>query len=89
MDYITTTDLRTKSSQLIDALEKGMEVSLIHRSQLVAIIKPKSKMKPLKNTDIVELKELAKSANLPKMSYDDRKRAYTEHLLKKYGKDIS
>ena len=40
MQYITTTDLRTKTPELINTLKQNGEVSLIHRSKIVGIIKP-------------------------------------------------
>lgn len=89
MDYITTTNLRTQSSELISTLKKGGTVSLIHRSQIVGIIKPKKEPKVLAKADIKELKQLAKSQNVAKMSYKKRNDTYREHLMNKYGKDIS
>ncbi len=89
MDYITTTDLRTKSSQLINSLEKGSSVPLVHRSQIVGIIKPQKKLTMLSQADITELKKLAKKASLPARTYDERQKLYQKHLQKKYGKNIS
>ncbi|OGH13637.1 MAG: hypothetical protein A3H50_03150 [Candidatus Levybacteria bacterium RIFCSPLOWO2_02_FULL_37_10] len=90
MDYISTTDLRTKSSQLITSLLKGMEISLIHRSKVVGVIKPVQKSaKPLTQEDIDNLKKLAKEQNAPKTSYKERERIYRKHLEEKYGKDLS
>lgn len=88
MDFITTTNLRTQSSQLIETLKKGGSVKLIHRSKVVGVIKPKRQPKPLTEEKIKLLKELAKSLNLPKLSYKERKRIYTEHLMSKYGKNL-
>lgn len=89
MDYITTTDLRTKSSQLINSLEKGTAVPLVHRSQIVGIIKPQKKLKRLSEADITELKKLADKASFPAKTYDERQKIYQKHLKEKYGKDIS
>ena len=47
MQTITTTQLRTKSSELIKSLEKGDSISLIHRSKIVGVIKPKAEPKAL------------------------------------------
>lgn len=87
MNYITTTDLRTKSSELVEALKKGNSVTLIHRSKVVGEIKPV--LKALKPFDVKELKRLAKSLNLPKTTYAQRERIYRNHLMKKYGKGLS
>lgn len=89
MDSITTTNLRTQSSDLINTLKKGGVVSLIHRSKIVGVIKPKKEPKLLTKNDIFKLKELAKQLNLPKISYEERERKYKEHIMNKYGKGIS
>lgn len=90
MNYITSTDLRTKSSQLIDSLLRGMEVSLIHRSQVVGIIKPVQKTaQPLKQESIDKLKKLAIQLNLPKITYKERGKMYRMRLIEKYGKHLS
>lgn len=41
---ITSTQLRTHSKQLMATLKKGKVVHLIHRSQIVGIIYPTSKV---------------------------------------------
>ena len=89
MDYITTTNLRTQSSELVDTLKKGGVVSLIHRSKVVGVIKPKKTPKALTKTDINQLKNLAENLNLPKISYEKRGRMYRKHLMGKYGKSLS
>ncbi len=90
MNFITTTDLRTKSSDLINSLRNGRSVSLIHRSKIVGIIKPaRDEPKALTKSDINKLKELALKLNLPKTSYKEREKIYRKHLMNKYGKDIS
>jgi len=38
MDYITTTELRTKTKQLVKALEAGKSVLLLHRSKKIGIL---------------------------------------------------
>jgi len=90
MNYITTTSLRTQSSDLIRSLVKGQSVTLIHRSQVVGIIKPaKRKLKKITKEDITQLKKLAIKTNLPALSYQERAGIYRKHLEEKYGKDIS
>ena len=42
MNLITTTELRTRTSELIKALLAGESVDLIHRSQILGEIKPKN-----------------------------------------------
>jgi len=74
MEFITTTDLRTKSSALITSLKNGESISLIHRSKVVGIIKPKKEPKPLTKKDITTLQQVAKELNLSKISYKERDR---------------
>lgn len=88
MQYITTTDLRTKSSELVSSLSKGEVVSLVHRSKIIGEIKPKKDLMPLTKDDIQQLKSLALELNLPKTSYKQREKIYKKHLMEKYGKDL-
>jgi len=90
MNYITTTDLRTKSSQLVNSLIKGEPVTLIHRSKIVGVINPaKEEPQPLTKSDIHSIQKTAESMNLPKLSYLEREKRYHKHLIEKYGKDLS
>lgn len=89
MNYITTTDLRTKSSQLVADLKRGAKISLIHRSRIIGEIKPKNEPRALTKSDIVRLKKLAIELNLPKLSYKQREKIYRKHLIRKYGKGLS
>lgn len=89
MDYITTTDLRTKSSQLVSDLKKGSKISLIHRSRIIGVIEPKKEPRALTKSDINQLKKLAEDLNLPKTSYEEREKIYRKHLEDKYGKGLS
>ena len=85
MQYITTTQLRTKSKKLVEVLLEGRSVDLIHRSKVVGKIHPSYDPKPLTKEGIEKLKRLAKELNLPKMSYKERERRYRKHLVEKYG----
>ncbi len=87
MEYITTTHLRTKTSQLVNSLKKGNSVSLIHRSKIVGIIEPAKN--PPKTFDAAKFKQLVKSLNLPQTTYAQREKRYRAHLMKKYGKGLS
>lgn len=87
MQYITTTNLRTQSPQLIEALKKGGTVSLIHRSKIVAVIKPADNK--LKKFDVSKFKKHIEDLNLPKTTYAKREKIYRKHLMEKYGKNIS
>jgi len=87
MKFVTTTDLRTKSSNLVDSLKRGESVSLIHRSKIVGVIKP-AKEEP-KKFDAKRFARLVTALNLPLTTYAEREKRYREHLMKKYGKGIS
>ncbi len=89
MQYITTTELRTKSSQVVKTLKNGGTLRLIHRSKVVGEILPTYEPKPLTKEDIETLKKLAKELNLPKLSYKERERRYRKHLMEKYGTGLS
>ena len=88
MQYITTTELRTKSRKLVETLREGRSVNLIHRSKLVGKVEPIQEPKPLTEEDIEEITNLAKKLNLPKLSYKERERRYRKHLMEKYGQDL-
>ncbi len=90
MEYITTTDLRTKSSQLVSDLKKGKRISLVHRSQVVGEITPTFPIKEKVIFDAKKFKE-AMRALRPKrlIPKKDRERIYRAHLMKKYGKGLS
>lgn len=85
MDTITTTNLRTQSSKLVDTLKKGGEVSLMHRSKVIGIIKPQKETKALTKNDIKQIKNVAESLNLPKISYKEREKLYRKQLINKHG----
>ncbi|OGK11908.1 hypothetical protein A2954_06440 [Candidatus Roizmanbacteria bacterium RIFCSPLOWO2_01_FULL_37_12] len=87
MNYISTTALRTSTSQLIDTLKKGGNIKLIHRSKIVGIIKPVEDVpKPF---DVKKFRRLVKDLNLPKTTYKQREKIYRIHLMEKYGKNLS
>lgn len=89
MQVITTTELRTKSKELVKSLQEGRSINLIHRSQVVGEIKPIFNAKPLTEEGIKRIQKAAKKLNLPKLSYNGRERIYRRHLMEKYGKDLS
>lgn len=86
MNYITTTELRTKSKTLVEILKSGGRLKLIHRSRVIGKIEPTYEPKPLSEKDIQELKALAKKLNLPKLTYKERERRYRKYLTEKYGR---
>jgi len=87
MDYITTTELRTKTAQLVKSLKNGESVDLVHRSKVIGIFKPPPI--PSKPFNVERFKRLVKKLNLPKTTPAQREKIYRAHLEKKYGKGIS
>jgi len=90
MEYISTTDLRTKSSQIIKTLKKGYSIKLIYRSQVVGNITPQksfSNEKPaIQLHDIYDdLVKIIPSAT----KRADWKKLYHKELQHKYGKNFS
>ena len=87
MDYISTTDLRTKSTELVAALESGQTVSLIHRSKVVGVIGPAPKEAKVFDAEKVK-KILDTMPKLPHLTDEEREARYRAHLEGKYGKPI-
>ena len=86
MNYLTTTQLRTQTSKIVDTLKKKGTISLIHRSKVVGIIRPVIEVKPF-NPEAFE--RLVKELRLPPTTSAQRERRYRRHLIKKYGQGIS
>lgn len=86
MQVITTTELRTKSKELVRALKEGRSVELIHRSKVVGEIKPK--IYDPKPFDAEAFEKAVRGLNLPKTTYTQREKIYKKHLMKKYGKSL-
>lgn len=90
MQYLTTTQLRTQSTDLVKALLAGQSINLIHRSKVVGEISPVvNETNPLTEKDILEIKCLAQNLNLPKLSYNQREKIYRRRLTQKYGRGLS
>lgn len=86
MNYITTTELRTRSSELIDFLLAGESVNLVHRSTIVGTIFP-AEEEPVSLTkkDVKEISEIISRLNLSPTTPRERINNYRLHLKKKYG----
>lgn len=86
MNYITTTELRTRSSELIDFLLAGETVDLIHRSSIVGTIIPKEEEPGnLTKDDLKKIAEALDQLNLPTTAAPERVKNYRLHLKTKYG----
>jgi len=89
MNFISTTDLRTKSSEIVSTLKSGESLYLVHRSKVVGEIKPAvDKTKP-KRFNAKKFLKLVKKLNFPPLSDKELERNYREHIEKKYGKGLS
>lgn len=86
MKNITTTELRTKSKQLVMALRDGEAVNLIHRSLVIGRIQP-VKPKP-KVFNAMRMEKVVQELNLPYIPLHKREKLYRKHLIEKYGKDL-
>lgn len=87
MQIITTTQLRTKSKELVKTLREGRSVDLIHRSKIVGEIKPK--VYDPKPFDPDSFLKIVKKLNFPKLSQRQIETRYRKAMMKKHGKDIS
>lgn len=87
MQFITATELRTKSKDLFAALEEGKVVNLIHKSKVVGEIKPKKSKVKVFNAK--RMKRIVEKMNLELLSYKERERRYRKHIMKKYGQGLS
>ena len=88
MNYITTTQLRTETPDLIEDLMYGQSIDLIHRSQVIGEIRPKKVVKPkLFNAD--RMAKIVEEFNLPRLTEAQREKNYREAMVKKHGKYIS
>lgn len=89
MEYITTTNLRTQTSQLVNSLKRGTSFSLIHRSKVVGVIKPATTL----TAGPINVEEFRKFLNKlrPKkiIPRTQREKIYRKYLMKKYGEVIS
>ncbi len=87
MQVITTTQLRTRSKELVKALKEGYSVDLIHRSRVVGEIKPKAyDPKPF---DPDEFVKIVKKLNFPKLTPRQIEARYRAAMMKKHGKSLS
>ncbi|MBI2268688.1 MAG: hypothetical protein HYU80_04635 [Candidatus Blackburnbacteria bacterium] len=89
MNYMTTTELRTKTKELIQALKDGETVELIHRSKIIGEFRPAEEEAPvIRDLEKFE-KFLAGIDPGEDTTYRERERRYRKHLEGKYGKGLS
>jgi len=92
MNYITSTELRTKTTELVEKLEAGEEVRLLHRSKVLGTIRPEHMdKKPLKTIEdtqkfFKDMRAIAKKVG--KYTKSQRDVNYKKHMETKYGKFV-
>lgn len=90
MKYITTTQLRTKSKELIDTLRDGDSVTLIHRSQEVGVIQPQTNTTEYKTVNVEELQKAINNLDLDLPdSLEEQDAVYHREMIKKHGSHLS
>jgi hypothetical protein len=90
MQLITTTQLRTRSKELVETLLAGRSVNLIHRSKIIAELRPKeSEPKVFTAKDAEKIRAIARKLNLPKLSDKEMDRRYRAAMMKKHGQYLS
>jgi len=90
MKYITTTQLRTKSKELVQALRDGESVTLVHRSQQVGTIQPHQEDPEYKTVDVEELKAAVRDLDLELPdSLEEQDAMYRGEMVRKHGAYLS
>lgn len=98
MQVITTTQLRTNATQLVQALGQGKTVKLIHRSKIIGDVAPLASDElvqrrkvsiPFSKAVEIAQKEFFKQGKLLPQGDKELMKAYYNQLLEKYGKNIS
>jgi len=87
MQLITTTELRTKSKELVSTLLLGRSVNLIHRSKIIAELRPKKQKIKLFNAK--RMKKIIEKLNFEPLTDKEIEKRYRQHLMKKYGNSLS
>ena len=89
MNYLSTTDLRTKTAKLRDSLKKGESTYILHRSKVIGVIEPYENM--TKVFTLEKLRKLHKAFPPAKIhyTYEQREKIWAKHLMEKYGKSVS
>lgn len=89
MNYISTTELRKKSSTLRDSLKRGENTYILHRSKVIGVVEPYEESN--KTFSLKQLSKLHKAIPPSKVQYTHREREkiYAKHLRKKYGQSVS
>ncbi len=84
---VTSTELRTKTPQVIATLLHGGTIDFVHRSKVIGEIRPK--VTEPKTFNARKFLKLTQKLNLPPLTHQELAQNYREHIDKKYGQDIS
>ena len=87
MNVITATELRTKTKSLIESLLNGEEISVVHRSKVIGVFKPKKEK--LKTFNSKKAMEIAAKLNYPTLTDKEIDKRYRAAMMKKHGKYLS
>jgi antitoxin (DNA-binding transcriptional repressor) of toxin-antitoxin stability system len=87
MNYITTTELRTRTPALVETLLHGGTVDIIHRSKTIGEIKPKSSSFKKVNSKKLEAKIAA--LPFPKLTSKEIDKRYRAAMMEKHGQGLS
>ncbi len=85
MEFITTTQLRTMSPQILNQLSLGRSIRLIHRSRFVGIIQPAPKNYS-KTINAQTSQKKIDDLSLPLLTLKEIDRRYRIAMTKKHGK---
>lgn len=85
MEYITATELRTKTKELVKYLKNGNSTNLVYKSKIVGIVSP-IKEKRLKVVDEHFIEIMKKMSTNTVTTKKQREQIYRKHLIDKYGR---
>ncbi|OGE15089.1 hypothetical protein A3F00_00290 [Candidatus Daviesbacteria bacterium RIFCSPHIGHO2_12_FULL_37_11] len=88
MQYITFTELRTKSHNLAKALENGEEIKLVRKSRIVGKIIPDNSV-AIKSINAKKLETKIDRLDLPSLTMKEIDRRYRLAMMKKHGQGIA
>lgn len=86
--YITTTELRTKSAELVSLLAAGSDVNLVHRSQIIGRVIPKDTNR-IKTISAKKLQRKINKLDFPRLTAVEIDRRYRLAMMEKHGQGIS
>ncbi len=86
MEFITMTQLRTHSPQILSQLNSGKSLRILHRSKVVGRIVPETEAASF-NYQVHQ--EILKSLPTLNITAKQARAKYRQHLKKKYGQGLS